>query len=93
MDSLINETLNEGKDLIIKKDNILYQITSTFNQNNKNYQNISLLKLEECEKILKMNYNISDEEILIIFKIEQNIKGFLIPLIEYEIFSPKKKEK
>ena len=93
MDSLINEILNEKEDIIIKNKDTIYQITSSFNQKNKKYQNISLLKLEGCENILKSNYNLTIEEIFIIFKIEQYIEGFLIPLIEYEIFSPKTNKK
>ena len=93
INKLISEYLNNRKDIIIKKREILYQITSSWNQNNKQYKNISTIKLKDCENILKAKYDIQSEEILIIFKIEQKIEGLLIPLIEYEIFNPKTKEK
>ena len=94
MDKLLSEVINENKDLILKEYNILYQITSSFNQNNNNdYQNISSIYLGELEYILKEKYNISQNDSLIIFKVENNIEGLLIPLIEYEIFNPKTKEK
>jgi len=51
------------------------------------------VKLGLCENILKEAYNIAQNETLIIFKTEIKIKGILIPLIEYEIFSPITKEK
>ena len=88
-DKLIIEVAN-GKNFIIKDNDTLYQLTSSFNQNN---ENISLIKFGECENILRDKYDISKEEDLIIFKIEENIEGLLIPLIEYEIFNPKTKEK
>ena len=94
INELLNEVINEEKKDIIKiVDETLYQITSSFNQNNKNYENISTIKLGLCEKILKEAYNISENETLIIFKTEKNIQGLLIPLIEFDIFNPFTKEK
>ena len=89
---LINVT-NENKiDYIIKEKSELYQITSSFNQNNKQY-NISTINLGPCEDILKYKYEINQNDTLIIFKIEYYIEGLYIPIIEYEIFHPITKEK
>ena len=93
MNIIISKYLDDRKDIIIKKNETIYQITSSWNQNNKQYKNISYIKLKDCENILKAKYGILSDEILIIFKIEQKIEGLLIPLIEYEIFNPKTKEK
>ena len=88
LDSLLNNVLNGKKEDLKKQENdTLYQITTSFNQNNKNYENISLIKLGECENIIKKQYHLPKEETLIIFKIEKIIEGLKIPLIEYEIFS------
>ena len=93
LDELLIKLINGEKEDIIKKEgNILYQITSSFNQNNKNYIDISTVKLGLCENILKEAYNIAQNETLIIFKTEITSKELLIPLIEYEIFSPITKE-
>ena len=92
MDELLLEIINDKKDLIKVEYNTTYQITSSFNQNNIEYKNISIIKLGECENILKEKYNILENETLIIFKIEKKIKGLLIPLIEYKILNPKTKE-
>ena len=93
LDELLIKVINEEKEDIIKREgNILYQITSSFNQNNKNYIDISTVKLGLCENILKEAYSIAQNETLIIFKTEITIKGLLIPLIEYEIFSSITKE-
>ena len=93
MDNIISEVINKQKDYIVKNNDTIYQITSSFNQNNNIYKNISSIKLGECESIIKEIYEISIEAPLIIFKIEKNIEDILIPLIEYEIFSPKEKIK
>ena len=94
MNILLEElTKGEKKELIQKVNDTLYHITSSYNQNIKKYENISSIKLGECENILKEKYNIFKNETLIIFKIERNIEGMLIPLIEYEIFDPTTKKK
>ena len=78
------------KDIIIFDNDITYQITYTDNQNNNNnpYNNISSIKLGECEQILKNKYHINKNEPLIIFKIDYFEKGLLVPIIEYEIYHP-----
>ena len=94
MNKLLEKIINEEREDTIKmEENILFQITSSYNQNNKDYKNISSIKLGKCENILKKKYNISENDALIIFKIEEKKEGLLIPLIEYEIFNPKTKEK
>ena len=91
INKLLKGVLNEKRDLIKKENDTIYQITSSFNQNNEN--SISFIDLGECEEELKAAYNILYSEALIIFKIEKYKEGLLIPLIEYEIFHPKTKEK
>ena len=93
IDELILETFNEENDIIKIENNTLYQITSSFNQNNKNYQNISSIDLSECENYLKGKYDILENETLIIFKTEKYLDEILIPIIEFEVFNPKTKEK
>ena len=97
-EDLINEPLedlinNEKNDIIKIENNTIYQITTSFNQNNKEYLDISSIKLGECENILKQQYDILENETLIIFKTEQIIEGVLIPFIELEVFNSKTKEK
>ena len=94
LDSLLSSSLEgERKDIIINYENIIYQITTSDNQNNYNSNyNISSIKLGECETILKNYYNISENETLLIFKIDFFEEGLLIPIIEYEIYNLKTKE-
>ena len=78
----------EEKDLIIYGNNITYQITSSYNQLNNEYNNITLINIGECENILKKKYNIKNDENLIIFKVDYFLDELLIPITEYEIFNP-----
>ena len=80
--------LKEKKDLIVEEDNIIYQLTSTENQEKKENINNSTINLGECENILKKEYNISQNQSLLIFKIDYLQEGSFIPIIEYEIYNP-----
>jgi surface protein len=93
MDKLLLSNINENKDIIKIENNILYQITSSFNQRNIKYNNISTIDLLECESIIKTKYDILPNETLLIFKMESYIEGLLIPFIEYEFFHPTTKKR
>ena len=67
-------------------------MTSSNNQKNNKYDNISTIMLGECEKILKEKNNININQSLIIFKIDYYQPNSLIPIIGYEIFHPVTKE-
>ena len=97
---LLNGTLNEllinideGEDLIIRENNCIYHITTPNNQNNNEYEDISIIKLNECEKELRDHYKIDDDDTLLIFKIDYYEENLLIPIVEYEIYSSKTKKK
>ena len=93
MDDLLEEVINESKIDIYNTDtDIKYQITSSFNQNNKNYENISVINLTNCESKLKQIYNINPNDTLIIFKYDYKVEGLLIPIVGYEVFHPLTKE-
>ena len=101
VNNIINGTLNplldnikeNNEDFYIKQDDIIFQITTTDNQNNNEYNNISNIQLGECEDELKRIYNISQNESLIILKIDYFMPGLLIPVIGYEVFHPENKSK
>ena len=93
IDQLLENVINENKIDIYKYDNnIKYQITSSFNQKNKAYENISIIELKDCEDQLKYIYNISLNDTLIIFKYDYILKEISTPIVGYEIFHPKTKK-
>jgi len=92
IDYLLSNVI-KGEDLTVKTQKGIYIFTTTDNQNNNINNNYSLINLGECENILKNHYNISNNEPLLIFKIDVYIQGHLIPSIEYEVYKLLTKEK
>ena len=93
LDELINQLVDNTKeDLIIEDNDIKFEITITKDNYNE-YKNISIIKLDECEDILKNFYNISKDESLIILKTDIYEKGALTPKMEYEVYDMKNKSK
>ena len=93
IDNLLSNVTERKEDLYIKNEDVLYQITTTDNQKNNIYNNISSIKLGECENILKGIYGIDENQTLIILKIDYYLEGLLIPIIGYEVYDPKNKSK
>ena len=94
LDQLIQNYIEQEKDdLLAEENNIIYQITSTYNQNNKEYNNISTINLGECESLLRFHNNISNDTTLLIFKVDIMEEGLLIPIIEYEVYNSETKQK
>ena len=85
LDELIEEIIHNKTEIIIKEDYAIHQITSINNQLTNN--NLSFIDFKGCEDILKQEYNIKAEEELLIYKIENIVKGFNIPIIEYILFT------
>ena len=88
-DVFISTIKYEKKDLIVRNDDISYQITSFENQKNNKYDDISTIDFGiSCEKILKEKYNIPSNETIIFIKMEYTFNEFYIPIIEYQLFHP-----
>ena len=94
MDELLyNLTKGYKNDLLLKFYDMTFQITTSDNQNNNQYDNISTIILGKCEVILKDKHEIDPNETLIIFKVEYYKPNTLIPIIGYEIYNPESKQK
>ena len=89
LNTLLSDLINGTKqDLIAEYKDITYQITTSANQNNGSYNNISTINLGKCEEKLKKIYNIDPKLSLIILKIDYKMEGLLIPVIGYEVYHP-----
>ena len=88
MNDVIDDIIKNKIDYYNTDDKFQYQITSSFNQKNKIYDNISVIDLKECENKLKDVYNIPKNNSLIIFKYDYNSEENLIPIVGYEVFNP-----
>ena len=94
LDTLLSDIVSGDKnDFYIKEDDIIFQITTTENQNNNEYNNVSTINLGECENTLKGIYGIDPNASLIILKIDYFMEGLMIPIIGYEVFHPENKSK
>ena len=94
LDSIFNIMTNENnKDLIINDNSTIYQIVSTDKQNNRRENNVSIVELGECEKVLRSHYNMSNQSSLLILKLDIYVEGSITPRIEYEVYDSKTKEK
>ena len=78
--------IESKKDYIEIQNDTIYQISTTENQRNNKYRNISTINFDNCEKILRNKYNINDSLPLIILKIDYKPPDLLIPIIGYEIY-------
>ena len=90
----LNSSLNEIKNnkvLIAENGTEIYQISTLSNQ--LKVRNSTYLDFGECEAALKKANNISENEELLLLKIEHNFTEVKIPIVEYTIFSPDGKKK
>ena len=83
--AILEQIILNKTEFIYIEDYAIHQITTLDNQIGEH--NLSNINFGECEKIIREKYiNNSDEE-LIIYKIENKIESFNIPIIEYVLFN------
>ena len=86
-DGLLNKNYIEDNMIVITK-NVIYQISKLENQKNNN-KNISSIDFGECEKKLRKQENLSEnDDDLIIYKVDIKNNDLTISYIQYEIFNP-----
>ena len=85
-ESFNTSDLDNGKEKIIRNNNITITLTNSENQKNNN-NNMTSIDLGECEIELRKYYNISNDKKLYIKKIDVEQFGFQIPKVEYDIYS------
>ena len=92
IDEIINEfnvtELNSGEDKKIIDKNKIIILTSTVNQKKNEESNNITMNLDQCENLLKSDYNISNNDSLYILQIISEEEGMKIPKIEYEVYYP-----
>ena len=86
MNIIKNSNVTNGEDYIQIEKNVAYIVTTTENQKNNKENNYSTIDFGECEDTLKEKYNISQNDSLILFKIDALIDNIL--KVEYELYYP-----
>ena len=90
--TLINGDLNttdieNGKNKIVEFNDMTITLTTTKNQkDNENNANMTTINLGECEDILRKEYNISQDEEIIMLKVDSYQEGMKIPKIIFNVY-------
>ena len=80
--------LDNGGEQVIKTEKITITLTTSQSQKNKtnDYNNMTILDLGDCEKDLRESYNISNDKLLYIKKMDVVQEGMKISKIEYSVY-------
>ena len=78
--------LDKGEDEIIETEKMKVTFTTTENQKNNIKDNITRINLGECETLLRKYYNLSNNQILYIKKIDVIQENMKIPKLEYDVY-------
>ena len=78
--------LDKGKQEIIKYKKITISLTTTETQIDNINKNMTAIDFTECEKILRVWYNISSDKKIYMKKIEVKQDDMKIPKIEYDVY-------
>ena len=85
MSEIINEIISTNKTFMMKEGDDIH-ILSSLNENLKRI-NYSSINLGGCEQLIRSEYNIKENEEIILYEVEHNIEGFNIPILEYALFT------
>ena len=92
LDNLVIDFMSVGgENYLLKKEELNFQIVPSNEQNETEY--LSFIDLGECETILREFYKISDDEKLIVVKVDFQNTGYLVPKVEYDVYNPYTLEK
>ena len=86
--STLKKNINKDSNEIIKTENAVFQISTLEEQKNNNAPDTSSIDIGECEKILKEKEGLTEEEELIIYKIDIKNDDSSKTYVQYEIYNP-----
>ena len=78
----------DGKNTIIKTENVAFQISTLEDQKNVDNSDISSIDLGDCEQELKTHYRIPNELSLIVFKMHIKSEDLIQTYVQYKIYNP-----
>ena len=96
--NILKEILSQkpynGENIVINMEDIKVQLSSLkFQENSINDKNTSNVILGECEQILKEKYNLQDDELLMMIKLDLFKPSSSTPIVEYEVYNYNKSQK
>ena len=78
--------IDNGLEEVIETGKIKITLTTTKNQINNTKDNMTLIDLGYCETLLREFYNISEDKLLYMKKIDVSQEGMKIPKVEFDIY-------
>ena len=84
----LQKQISANSTRIISAENIIYQISSLHEQQNDDSE-ISSIYLGECEQIIKDEYNLTDDEDLIVLKTDIKNDDLTMTFVQYEVYNPR----
>ena len=87
---LKNNYTNEN--IILSTNNAVFQLSTLKDQNELTLENIYISNIDigECEKMIRRQENLNEEDDLIILKIDLKSEDYKVTYIQYEIYNPNK---
>ena len=91
---IIEEKTFDDKPIILNMKDVLMQLsTIDFQEDDIKNQNSTNVFLGQCKEILKEKYNLKDNEVLMMLKLDLFKQNSSTPLVEYEIYNYNNTEK
>ena len=81
--------IKSNKNLTISTEKVIFQISTLEEQRSNNNPNISSIDLGKCEEKIKESRGLSEEDNLIIYKIDIKSEDLSTTYVQYEIYDPK----
>ena len=84
---ILQNEISNNTNKIIESKNVIFQISSIKEQKNNNDPKISSIDLGLCEDIIKANQGLSDDDELIMIKIDIKSEDLKSTYVQYEIYN------
>ena len=82
LSNLVNQVVDEESSMKIPVNNDIYELSTLKKQS----EELTYVDLGDCEEKLRIKHGLGDQKLLIL-KVDHNVTGFKIPIIEYVILS------
>ena len=78
--------IEKGEERTINTEKMTITLTTSENQKNNRYNNMSTIDLGDCEKLLRNHYNLLENETIYMKKLDIVQEGMNIKKIEYDVY-------
>ena len=86
--NILKKKISPDANETIETENVKFQLSTFEEQKNSNNPNISSIDLGDCEERLKKQDGLSEDDDLIVLKIDIKNEDLTSTYVEYEIYNP-----